>query len=60
MTKAERKEPVKEPVGIERVDEFVGLDDKTVSYRRLIGVIAIGVGLFTLVAMRKRNKGTKK
>jgi hypothetical protein len=56
MTKAETKEPL----GIERVDEFVGLDDKTVSYRRLIGVIAIGVGLFTLVAMRKRKKGTNK
>lgn len=46
--------------GIERVDEFVGLDDKSTNYRRLIGVIAIGVGLFTLVALRKRNKGTNK
>ena len=50
----------KEPKGIEQVDEFVGLDDKSTSYRRLIGVIAIGVGLFTLVALRKRNKGTSK
>lgn len=54
MTKAAEQEPK----GIEQVDEFVGLDDKSTSYRRLIGVIAIGVGLFTLVALRKRSKGT--
>ena len=46
--------------GIEKVDEFVGLDDKTTKYRRMIGVVAIGVGLFTLVALRKRNKLTNK
>ena len=46
--------------GIKKVDEFVGLDNKSTNYRRLIGVIAIGVGLFTLVALRKRNKATNK
>lgn len=46
---------ISETKGIEKVDKVVGLDNKTTNYRRLVGVIAIAIGLFTLVALRKKT-----
>lgn len=48
-----------EKKGIEKVDEFFNLDDKSTNYRRLVGVIAIAIGLWTLVVLRKKQQNSQ-